>query len=408
MPPLYVPLPGTTDYSAQTAWSIDESNVTGVANDSNSGADDAHPLLSADELIRRVGRWNIPAGSTVVVRWLSDTTHSTLNLSAIAPASLATGGVAPSLIFLGVPTVIRSGTLTGVSDAPWTVADSSLATSWSAAGCLSTSSGVRIIRKTDGTKHAFMGYENVAKTAQTSPTTGYTASPVAAPGTAAASFVNGESYEVISVPKFPRVTCPQLAAGFNGTYFIYLDAAGFTGGRANVRLSGFRNFASIAGDNVAGATSVLGGAWISGGAFSASGGATGFDRCIVLGSALQCGPWPGDNNSFVNVIAKAGQLRMSHDAFGRLGTLYAYDCTGTAIQLDNLANCTIDAIHGSGNAGTIVDVRDSGCSVNSASTIASFDATTGAANPVTIVGVGKAWAALPFWSATQNAGFVTN
>lgn len=399
---MYIP---SRKWQTQATWSVDESNVTGLASDENTGADDTHPLLTLEELLRRLGRWS--ATSSVTVRWLSDTTRSTVNLNGISAGGLPAGGTAPSIFFLGVPTVLRSGTLTGATDAPWTVADSSLPTSWSASGLLSTSSGVRMIRKTDGTKHAILGYELVAKTARCSPTTGYSNAASATVGTSAASFTNGDAYEVISLPKFPRIACPPLSAGFNGAYFIYLDAAGFTGGRAQLRLGGFRNFAPISGDIASGSVSVFGGAWIAGGSFSTTGSSS-FDRCIVLGSTLQMGPWPGDNNGFSNVIAQAGQIRMSHASFGRLGTLYAYDCSVTALQIDNLATCTLDAMHGSGNTGLIVDIRDSGCSINSASASTAFDATTSLAKPISLVGTTYNYADIPIVNANKGAFFVTN
>ncbi len=211
-------------WQKQNTWSVDESNATGLASDENTCADDTHPCLTIDEFVRRMG--HVVLTQAVAVRWLSDTTHYSIDLSAITGSNQA--ALAPTtnypLVIVGVPTVIRTGILTGATNAPWTVSDSSLPVSWSASGCLSTSSGVRVIRKTDGSKHAMMGYENSVKTAQVSPTNGYSETWSVA-GTASASFTPGDAYEVLSVPKFPRVFASVSVPNFIGSYFTCLKIA---------------------------------------------------------------------------------------------------------------------------------------------------------------------------------------
>ncbi len=393
-------------WQAQTTWSIDESNVSGIASDENTGIDDTHPLLNVDEFIRRVRNGGITANT--FVRWMSDTTHSAINIGEIYPGQFPTGGVAPTLVFLGLPTVLRSGTLTGATDAPWTVTDSTLPTSWTSSGLVSTSSGVRIIRKTDGTKHAVIGYENSAKTAQTSPTTNASATYNVFTH-ALVSFAPGDAYEVISVPKFPRIGMGQLEVSFNGVYMIYLDGAGVSGGFSQVRLGGFRNFAVINNNINSGGTICYGVGFLAGASMSGTAIQNAFDGCILLGGIFQASNWGGDLNGMTNVIAKGGSFQVTHSSFARIGNLYVFDDTiAPAIQLNNNSIASLDLLAGSGNTGVILDVRDSGCSVNSRSGVGAFSATTSAAHPITIVGASKDYADLPFWSTNQNAGFVVN
>ncbi len=398
-------------WRAQTTWSIDESNVTGRADDEGTGADDSHPLASIDEFVRRIGDSGMR--SSIVVRWLSDTTHQTVNLEAIRPSSLAIGASLPTLTFLGVPTVVRTGTLTGAADGAataWTVSDSSLPVSWAASVGMSSAAGSRLIRKTDKTRHAFLAYESVAKTAATSPTAAYSATnmdPVFGGGTG--SFANGDAYEVIRLPSFPDVTFSPSAADFNGVVCIYLDFTGGVRGTAQVRLSGYRNYAGMWNMFAGGGTSNLGVIVTTGGSISGNNQNNAFDRSIFLG-AFQFNNWNGDMNTYVNVVAKGGRLTVLHGCAGRLGTVNIYDCTGTAIQISNVSAVTVDGLHGSGNLGLIVDVRDSGCSVNSTTTtpLTAFDATTSVAKPISVVGTTYDYANIPITAAGKNAYFVTN
>ncbi len=393
-------------WTSQATWSIDESNVSGVASDENTCADDAHPCLNGDEVVRRMGRVVLAQATTI--RWLSDTTHYSIDLSAISGGnqSATTPATNYPLVVVGVPTVVRSGTLTGATDAPWSVTDSALGTSWSASGCLSSSSGVRVIRKTDKSKYAMMGYEDVAKTAKTSPTNGFSEAFGTA-GTASVSFAASDAYEVLSLPKFPRVNGAGSVPGFIGNYFILLDLAGIAGGSNETRFCGWRAFGGFNAQFRGGFATIKGGILVAGGTFSGSLGMV-FSRSMFLGGVAQMFGWFGDMNGLVNVVAKAGSFQVTHGAMGRIGIMYAYDTSSIAIQISNEATATVDAIHGSGNTSTIVDVRDSGCSLNSQSATSAFDATTSAAHPITIVGSSKDYADLPYWSASQNAGFVVN
>ncbi len=393
----------------QATWSIDESNVSGLANNENTGIDDTHPLLSVDEFLRRMGR--VVLTVPVTVRWMSDTTHYTIDLSSITggktTASSATGGF--PLVIIGVPTIIRSGTLTGATDAPWTITDTTLATSWTASGCVSTSSGTRLIRKTDGSKSAFIGYENSAKTAQTSPTTGVT-DAFGTLGTVAVSFAPGDAYNVYSLPKFPRVTSPDSAAqNTPGGYFFLLDMLTFNGGANQVRNCGFPAVGSFNMMQRGGFFSVYGALFFTTNGLNGLVTSAYIDRTMMMGT-MTVSSWGGDLNGATNVVAKAGSIAASHTALGRLGTVYAFDCTNVngVIFVNNNANVTIDAVHGSGNTQLIINIRDPGCSVNSLSTAASFDATTSAAKPISVVGITYNYADIPIIASTNNASFTTN
>lgn len=396
----------------QATWSIDESNATGLASDENTCADDAHPCLTIDEFVRRMQKQ--PVTGTIVVRWLSDTTHVQVNLSAMAPGHtpLPLPEGYPAIVFMGVPTVLRTGTLTGATTAPWTVSDSTLTTSWAASGLLSSSSGTRMIRKTDKTKHAFLAYENVAKTAQTSPANGFTEDPVWFPaGTPSATFSAGDAYEVLSLPKFPRVTPPDYSASYGASVFVMLDMDGILGDQVEVRNCGFRQLIpDLNGSTRSGVLQVHGAIFVQGFIVSAAFASNTMDRALMMGQ-VTLATYNGDLNGAVNVIAKDGRVFIVHASHPRLGTFYVYDTTfNPVIQVSNNSDVSIDALHGSGNSGVLVDVRDSGCSVNSVTTtpLTAFDATTSAAHPISVVGTQYDYANLPVSFAGGAATFATN
>lgn len=116
-------------------------------------------------------------------------------------------------------------------------------------------------------------------------------------------------------------------------------------------------------------------------------------------------------NGLVNVVAKTASFQITHGSLGRIGIVYVYDNTASqAIEVSNMSLVTVDAIHGSGNTGGIVNIRDSGCAINSPTTtpLTAFDATTSAAHPITVVGTQYDYTAIPIQATTKNAWFVTN
>jgi len=384
-------------WQTQATWSIDEANVSGVATDEQTGVDDTHPLRTADEFVRRVK--GVALAQATTVRWMSDTAHASLNLTPIMHGTQVGSYTANPLLFVGVPTVVRSGTLTGAADAPWTVSDSSLPTSWSASGCLSTSSGSRIIRRTDGLKYAAMGYENVAKTAEISPTNGWPATTAA--GTASASFVSGDNYEVLSLPKFPSVILPVSNAGVTtlNCHLVLLDLDKVAGGQAQIRHCGWR----ASGASVPSGCVVQG--CVNVGSFTFSG-TTAPNRCLWLSSAFMSA-WTGNLQVNTNLIAKTGSCQLLVGCNGRLGTLYVFDCSASAIQVIGGAQASVDGIFGSSNTGFIVNILDPGSKLSSSnpSPSTAFTATTSAASQLLVTGTNYNWSDLPIWQVGKNAGF---
>jgi len=396
-------------WRAQATWSIDEGNISTLASDENTGVDDTHPLRTGAEFARRMGRCVLPQVTTI--RWMSDTTHYSLDLSGInAGAQSAAGTLTAAfpLVIVGVTTLVRAGTFSAVSQVgPWELVDSSLGTSWAASACLSTSASSRFIRTPDGAKHAFMGYEPLAKTVDTSPTTGYSNTyAFGSDGTPVATFVIEDSYEVINVPKFPRVKPPQSIPDSHGTdiagcYFIYLDMQDVFGGSNEYRMCGWRA-ASALSCEVRGGKHVLRGCGFTFGGTVQGSQACSLNRSIVLGD-FQFVDWAGDSSGQANVVANNGTVSVTHGSRGRLGVVHAYDCAFVPLTVSSRSNPVLDEVRGSGNFDLIINVQDTDCSVSCPQSAAFFHATTAAAHPIKIVGKTFDYADLPVVRLSKNA-----
>jgi hypothetical protein len=95
-------------------WTVDESNVSAVASDENTGIDDAHPLLTWQEFSRRTWGTQVPAGTQMVTRMLSNmiTGGGPVFIRGIGQRGGAPVSVSPlnsALNVVGVPTVVYAG-----------------------------------------------------------------------------------------------------------------------------------------------------------------------------------------------------------------------------------------------------------------------------------------------------------
>lgn len=195
---------------AITTWYIDPSrtNPTGggaLGDDEASGLTTLAPLLTMAEWRRRVRGANYK--TTVFVRCLSGSTN--------ADDAFIYGVVAEfpgSVIISGPPlTTVFTGTLTGYVARPGdgsvksTVTDTSIPTSWSASGGISTTSGTRWIRKTGVQLRAPLLADLGSKTAFIGPvvnTSDVDTDPVVFTN---GNFTVGDAYTVYSLAMWPAV-----------------------------------------------------------------------------------------------------------------------------------------------------------------------------------------------------------
>lgn len=143
------------NWAAQTAYVVDGQNSTGLASDENTGLTSASPLLTLQEVSRRLAFATIATGVTINVTLLSSclTTDKVLWTFGVQPGAAAGTG----LVVTGTPTIIYTGTVTSFAQqtpGPASSAtdnqlvDSGIPVSYTASGL--TGSG-KLYQRTNGT-----------------------------------------------------------------------------------------------------------------------------------------------------------------------------------------------------------------------------------------------------------------
>jgi hypothetical protein len=111
-------------WQRQGTWSIDGLNTTGLASDENTGIDDAHPLATFAEYDRRTHGTRLQAGSSHIVRLLSNMAASdgaSLDIDGVGTPTTAAATPYPVngyLTIVGVPAVTYSGTISASANVP--------------------------------------------------------------------------------------------------------------------------------------------------------------------------------------------------------------------------------------------------------------------------------------------------
>ncbi len=388
-------------WRAQTAWSFDPSNSTGVASDGNVGTSDSAPLRTYAEWFRRVGApFQLPATQTW--RVLSDAVEEYLDFGAIF-GGIYTGF---SIQIQGVPTVLFSGTLTGVASAPWTVADTGAAGSWSNRGgvsCVSSATRTRLIRRTTGNVRAAIKADLGANVASISPSCN-AAEDFTSTLVTTASFAPGDAYQVLGVPITPQIRNARSVV----IRPLLCDLGSFTQSLGHPKLCGFTSANGVANSATGlsgGGNSLIQACYFHGGSITVVDGRSTPNFCSFANGA-QFAWYAGDLNTCVNEFV--GGLRCDHSTVARLGTIYVFDAPVDGLLITNTCFVAVDGIHGSGNSGPIINIRDPGCQVQAILGWGQFDATTSAGNPLMLCGVAKAYATLGTAACIdvqKNAGF---
>jgi hypothetical protein len=362
-------------WQAVTTWSYDPSNGTGLAHDENTGADDTHPLRTWGEVMRRMAGGSFASGATI--RVLSDE----LDVNAgFFPANVVPTGTG-FIGVLGVPTVIRTGTLTSGTtslsgNTPPTIEDTSIVNSWAdvdglGTNCVSSSSiGGRLIQKVGGNVRAWIYQDLGSKKARISIPTD-TAPNLLYVATNQVNFNSGDQYQVLKLPRFPgAVSTAQFTS--RCLRYAQLDLGADSNGQANLQiftlltqLCSFRKSAII---NITGGTA---GSWSAPQCIFVASGQLG--QLKGVGSGPIYSTWVGNGttslfelfsaqgnwNSLVNTFDGC-QLSFNHrSTMEHTGILYFHNISGTLnmILADNQAQVIVDTVRGSGNAGAIVNVN---------------------------------------------------
>jgi len=194
---------GDPHWQQQLAWYIDP--------DGTHGGDDENDGLTASTPIRSMREWRARIQgayytSSALIHALSGT--SDLDYGDVSGFTTPTD----SSIFVavvGAATVLANGTgtLTGVTmragNSKGTITDS--AQSWAAHGLVSSTSGVRMVRKTSGAWHAFIQQAVSTTEALITRPTNVSETPTATPANLLSAPQVGDAYEVCSLTSWPSL-----------------------------------------------------------------------------------------------------------------------------------------------------------------------------------------------------------
>ncbi len=331
-------------WQAQTVWYIDPTGGNG--NDENTGLTSLLPLATTAEYRRRVFGVVYPvAGATI----------NFLSTSAVLDDGNFTGvkGEAGTVInLIGTPVKIgATGTIDAavvpfLSNGRYTITDSS--ENWTANGWISTATNPRLIRNVAKTKHAWTktdvgaGVVSISQPTDASETAGFSNGDV--------DFVNGESFEVCSVP-----TLPTIQADANAGVTIVLRCMKVTNGPMAAAgtlfgvLSGFAPSAALAWTET-GTTPAFFNCFFGG--LQSFFNIPVFKTCLAFGASLQFYKTIDNTTNFLDL--QTSQC-IANGVGGSLGFLRSFDNTSPPVTARyGACGPLIESLVGTGNTGKLV------------------------------------------------------
>jgi hypothetical protein len=360
-------------------------------------AADAHPLASLAEFIRRMKGCRL--GDILAVHILDDDTEN-VYIDGFFPTSSTNvdSGQEGTLMFLGKPTVIGSGTLSAVvaqsGNTRGTVTDSGLTSSWTAgctsaadhAGCISTKLRGRMIRNTGGTKHAWMLADLGSKTAQIATPTDTFEGIDQQTSCVRSEFIVGDQYEIITFPRLaylriaPNIYTRVQTLTIGGDGIISTAVRPPLGSQILAALTWF-TFTSSLGGSISELNCGNSGMTFTGSPLFTN--STFFDDrtggAYFNGAEVTVGGFNTVYKSFLQFMSRATMTNTENGADSEFGF---WDCQDSAITLEFNADIRLDVLSGSGNLGSILNFYNEGtraCAVSSPFT--SWTA-TGSGKPV--------------------------
>ncbi len=349
------------NWLTRLAWFVDPSNSTGLASDSNTGADSSHPLLTMAELSGRVWGNQYVAGSPCFTTLMSDMLagqSAYFNVFGIG----AVGGTLAMPLFncffniVGSPTVIYTGT--GTVASPSQVGNNAVGDNHftdGAAPAFATAN--RLWKRTNGTVAYFWPLKDL--------TGGVWRVSQPSSGSNQATLTAGDSWQILQLPVLRNIGFPASADRSQYGIALCNEASTSLVNRMSTRIS-WQVCQFTSTSPVLMGTDLYNCADMQGHFASVTGGFSG--ETVIRGGAIRADlnlPAAG-----VFGLAASGNLYTSFQAARLIfdqGTqvveanLAFYDCTSTLIDLTKSnARCFINNCGGSGNSSRIMQVRGAG------------------------------------------------
>lgn len=395
--------------SHQAFWSIDpvDGSDKNLGWGDTANQADSRPLKTVAEWVRRF------QGATIgptkpQIRILNDIDEDIWIGGINSPQGGQDAGSLDSFLsFIGVPTVLHSGTLTAVqaqsgNDRGY-LEDTSIPVSWTASDLVSDTSKPRMICSTSTNRKAWLLKDLGSKRVQIDTPISVAFTVAAQIGSARSEFQVGEPYQVISIPKIAGL---RVAPGLKfRTYNLHVHNANGTPQIVSAPQGGPMCVMSwLEGVTIVGNGS---GIWKSvvAGSSSLSGGSTYF-----VASTLFAGTYNANNVFWVyhSSFASSGdnvifgtRMRADHSAIWDNGenatsNWALWDCMIRAIIV-NVSNVKLDTLVGAGNADYVIysDWPQGVSLVCGTAFGANWTATGAAAKPIAIGALTYDYADLP-------------
>jgi hypothetical protein len=344
------------NWVAQTTYVVDGQNTTGIASDENTGLSSASPLLTLQEVSRRLAFATIPTGVTVNVTLLSSclTTDKVLWTWGVQPGAASGTGV----IVTGTPTVIYTGSVTGFvqqvqGSTPTAtdneLTDSAIPSSYTASGLVA--SGL-IYQRTNGTAAWWFPLKDLgSKTLRMS-------DAVNAGGNTILALAVNDTYTVSTLPKVYDQNFTTTSRVAYST-FVFVDDNSTTPATPQTVSKNDPNI--VVDRSTFSTTREIGNAHLKNVRFGAavffesSAGVVRFDCGAVAGVNAIVGDGCTWGN-LLNVHFQGGSL--SFNGVGNsASTISFYDTVSDGLIIFN-GNVSIQVIKGLGNAGKLLRASD--------------------------------------------------
>lgn len=383
---------GDPFWQAQTLWFIDPAGTNSPAgNDEGDGLSAAAPIKSIAEWRRRVS--GAQYTTSVAIKALSGSSVTDDGLL----YGITTDNLASSVTIFGTPTVLFSGTVSSyqayAGNTRGSFADPSLAAaSWTLAGGISTTSGSRFVRKAgSGSRHYAPLLKDLgSKTVQMGLVVDWDETNTTTLNFTATDFVNGDAYEVVSMP-----TWPALVADGANVRQQCVDVLGSQSPQFRTTDSGNHSFnhvlcGMITANTIVGSplgTRFMSCVFVHPSGTVAVGAIPNLVNSALVGTIFECGEGELNWNT-QSLVAVASELRFFHGVLAAsIGTVRSFDSTLPCISVRHASNANmVGVLVGSGNSGALVNV-DGGSYFHGANLIS---ATTSAPLPYVVNGVGYA------------------
>lgn len=374
---MWVRLPIADPYWAtQTAWYIDPAGTNPTAG--GAAGDDEASGLTALAPIKSVAEWRRRIQGAVFTGTTRIVIHA-LSASAVVDDGQFHGfttelTATTAVVIVGTPTVVGTGTITSyvpyAGNVRGKITDSAIPASWTASGFVSTTSASRFIRKAGGgiVPYAPLVKDLGAKTIQMGIVSNWDETNTSAVTFTETNFTNGDSYEVVSMPRWPT-----LRSQWGNVRYQCLDLFNTTSGASNQAFPAAQNNIVICGildrfTEEFAVNTILYGCAILTSSFVFSGALAPVNSSF-LGSLVQpltsSMHWKGQTNVFVNcrLYLEKGSI------MGSTGILRIYDAvTDPCIQLSTGSHAWCEGMVGEGNTNKLVLV-DRGSRVFGAASI---------------------------------------